>query len=229
MKKFPVTIVDNFYENPELVRDFALSQTFYPSNGRYPGSRTDLISDLNQNFFNTFCHKVLSLFYDFNTTQLEWNVETTFQKIGKMSENKKSKFNEGWVHYDPHIFSGIIYLSDDSVGTNIYEPIDPNDTHYPQNEKDIFYSGGNITEEEYSKGIIENNSKFKESIRIDGKFNRLVIFEGGVWHGVPSFYCEKGERLTQVFFFHKMNALHTPVNIPLVDPINYPIIRSKVR
>jgi hypothetical protein len=228
MKKFPVTIVDNFYENPELVRDFALSQKFYPSNGRYPGSRTDLLSDLNKKFFNTFCHKVISLFYDFKTTQLEWNVETTFQKIGKMSKNKESKFNEGWVHYDPHIFSGIIYLSDNSVGTNIYEPIDPDDTHYHQNERDIFYSGENITEEEYSKGIIENNSKFKESIRIDGKFNRLVLFEGGVWHGVPSFYCEGAERLTQVFFFHKMNAIHTPVSVPVADPINYPIIRSKL-
>lgn len=220
MKKFPVTIVDNFYENPEIIREFALSQKFYPSNGRYPGSRTDLLSDLNKNFFDTFCKKVTSLFYDFNNIELEWKVETTFQKIGKLSKNKESKFNEGWIHYDPYVFSGIIYLSENSVGTNIYDPIDPNDTKYDQYQRDIFYSGGEITEEEYANGIIENNSKFKESIRIDGKFNRMVLFEGGVWHGVPSFYCQDEERLTQVFFFHKLN--------PIEDPINYPIIRSKI-
>lgn len=221
MKKFPITIVDNFYENPEIVREFALSQKFYPSNGRYPGSRTDLISDLNKKFFDTFCEKVTSLFYDFNTTNLDWTVETTFQKIDRLSKNKNSKFNEGWIHYDPYVFSGIVYLSENSIGTNIYDPIDPNDTHYPQEERDIFYSGGEISEEKYSTGIIENNSKFKESIKIQGKFNRLVLFEGGVWHGVPSFYCENEERLTQVFFFHNINAIG--------DPINYPIIRSKIR
>lgn len=221
MKKFPVTVVDNFYENPEIVREFALSQKFYPSTGAYPGSRTDLISNLNQKFFNTFCEKVISLFYNLNDTQVDWQVETTFQKIGRLSKDKESKFNEGWIHYDPHIFSGILYLSENSVGTNIYDPIDPNDVDYEQYQRDIFYSGNEISEEEYAKGIIENNSKFKESIRIEGKFNRLVLFEGGVWHGVPSFYCQNQERLTQVFFFHKLN--------PTMDPINYPIIRSKFR
>lgn len=219
MRKFPITIIDDFYENPEIVREFALSQKFYPSTGQYPGSRTDLLSNINQNFFNSFCKKVTSLFYDLDNTKLQWNVETTFQKIGRLSKEKESKFNEGWIHYDPHVFSGIIYLSENSVGTNIYDPIDPNDVDYEQYQRDIFYSGNKISEEEYANGIIENNSKFKESIRIDGKFNRLVLFEGGVWHGVPSFYCQGQERLTQVFFFHKLN--------PIDNPTNYPIIRSK--
>ena len=228
MKKFPITIVDDFYENPELVRDFALSQKFYPSIGSYPGQRTKQISDLNKNFFDNFCSKIVSLFYDLNTARVEWNVETTFQKIGRLSKNKESKFNEGWIHYDPHVISGIIYLSNESVGTNIYYPIDPENAEHPQHERDIFYSGEDISEEEYSKSITENNSKFEESIRISGKFNRLVLFEGGVWHGVPSFYCGKEERLTQVFFFHKFNPLHTPVYTELVNDTNYPIIRSRL-
>lgn len=219
MRRFPVTIIDNFYENPEIVRDFALSQKFYPSAGNYPGMRTDLISNINKNFFDTFCTKVISLFYDLDHTRLEWNVETTFQKIGRLSENKDSKFNEGWIHYDPGIFSGIIYLSEESVGTNIYYPINPEDTYHDQKQRDIFYSDEEISEEEYSKGIIENNSKFKESIKIDGKFNRLVLFESGVWHGVPSFYCKGNERLTQVFFFTNLNVVG--------NQANYPIVRSK--
>jgi hypothetical protein len=221
MKKFPVTIVDNFYENPELVRDFALSQTFYPSNGRYPGMRTDSIFDINQNFYQTFCEKLFGLFYDMSNTHVSWKLETTFQKISRMSENKKSKFNEGWIHHDPCIFSGIIYLSMDSVGTNIYEPIDPNDTYYCQKERDIFYLGKEISEEEYTKGIIENNSKFKPSVQIDGKFNRLVLFEGGVWHGVPSFYCNGEDRFTQVFFVYDLNVSG--------EIERYPIVRSKMR
>lgn len=221
MKKFPVTIVDNFYENPEIVRDFALSQTFYPSNGKYPGQRTEMISNLSREFFNTFSEKLVSMFYDLGNTALEWSIETTFQKIPKLSKNKESKFNEGWIHYDPCILSGIIYLSRDSVGTNIYEPIDPKDAEHSQSQRDIFYSGSEISEEEYSKGIIENNSKFKPSVQVDGKFNRLLLFEGGVWHGVPSFYCNGEDRLTQVFFVYKLNVMG--------DEGNYPIVRSKVR
>jgi hypothetical protein len=224
MKRFPITIVDDFYENPELVRDFALSQTFYPSTGHYPGKRTSQLCNLNQQFFNNFCEKLFSLFYDFNTNTLEWNVETTFQKIGKLSENKESKFNVGWIHKDPVILSGIIYLSEDSVGTNIYYPIDPNgnynDLH--RKERDIFYSGGDVDEDEYSKSITEINSKFQESVRIDGKFNRLVLFEGGVYHGVPSFYCNNEYRLTQVFFVYKIDVVGD-------DMGKYPIVRSKVR
>lgn len=221
MKKFPVTIVDDFYENPELVRDFALSQKFYPSAGNYPGMRTDLISDINQNFYQTFCEKLFGLFYDMSDTYISWNLDTMFQKISRMSENKKSKFNEGWIHHDPCIFSGIIYLSMNSVGTNIYEPIDPNDTYYCQKERDIFYLGKEISEEEYASAIVENNSKFKPSVQIDGKFNRLVLFEGGVWHGVPSFYCNNEDRLTQVFFAYKISSGE--------DSLNYPIVRSKMR
>jgi len=179
-----------------------------------------LLSEIGGEFFNTFCRKMFSLFYDFNQVGLEWNVETSFQKIGKMSKNKESKFNEGWIHYDPYILSGIIYLSKNSVGTNIYDPINLDTGCTGQEQRDIFYSGNEITEEEYSRGIIENNSRFEETIRIGGKFNRLVLFEGGVYHGVPSFYCDTEDRLTQVFFVNKIDVVE--------DRGNYPIVRSKV-
>lgn len=31
MKKFPLTVVDKFFETPGLIRDFALSQEYYKS------------------------------------------------------------------------------------------------------------------------------------------------------------------------------------------------------
>ncbi len=221
MKKFPVTIVDNFYENPELVRDFALSQEFYSSDGSYPGLRTDLISSLNENFFNTFCHKVISLFYDFGNTKLSWNIETNFQKISKFSKNKDSKLNHGWVHCDNCIFSGVVYLSKNSSGTNIYYPKNSENFNQPQDQKHLLFSGNDVDESEYENAIEQNNSKFYESIKISGEFNRLVIFEGGIYHRVPSFYSENDDRLTQVFFVNEVNNVN--------DIGNYPIVRSKVR
>lgn len=221
MKKFPVTIVDNFYENPEMVREFALSQKFYPSDGKYPGSRTDSIHNLSQEFFKTFCEKLFSLFYDLNTTKLNWTVETRFQSIHNLSNNKDSKFNVGWVHSDCSIFSGIIYLSKNSSGTSIYYPKEPGIETTSQDEKRLLYSGKKINEDEYSIAIDKNNNNFYESIRVEGEFNRLLLFEGGVYHGVPSFFTEDDNRLTQVFFVDEITSHN--------DAANYPIVRSKVR
>ena len=221
MKKFPVTIVDNFYENPELVRDFALSQKFYPSDGAYPGERSEGIHNLNQDFFQNFCEKLFSLFYDLETAELSWNVETTFQKIGKLSNDRNSKLNAGWIHSDSSIFSGVIYLSKNSTGTSIYYPKDADSGMTCQDQKHLFYSGKTTNEDEYALAIEKNNNNFYESIRVDGKFNRLVLFEGGVYHGVPSFFGEDDFRLTQVFFVNEIASSK--------NTANYPIIRSKVR
>ncbi len=222
MKKFPVTIVDNFYENPELVRDFALSQEFYISDkGEYPGLRTDCLPNISKELFNTFSEKLFSLFYDFKTTKVSWDVETRFQKIEKFSKNKNSKLNQGWVHTDNCIFSGVVYLSKNSSGTSIYYPKKEGDEVSSQDQKRLLFSGKSVDESQYEDAIDKNNSKFYETIRIEGEFNRLIIFEGGIHHAVPSFYTENDDRLTQVFFVNE---------IDVVDDVgNYPIVRSKVR
>ena len=221
MKRFPVTIVDNFYENPEIVRDFALSQEYYPTNGRYPGERTESISSISQEFFNNFCERLFSLFYDFSRTRLTWNVETSFQKIKNLSNDKNSKFNEGWIHPDDCIFSGVVYLSKSNSGTSIYYPKVQGVETTSQDEKHIFYSGKEIDEEVYANAVTENNNNFYETIKVSGEFNRLILFEEGLHHGVPSFYSENEDRLTQVFFVYEINDVEAPGN--------YPIVRSKVR
>jgi len=221
MKKFPVTVIDNFYENPDLIKEFALSQKFTPSeDGRWPGERSEEVCNLNHNLFKTFCDKLFSLFYNFEKSKVTWYVETQFQKINRFSEDRNSVFNRGWVHSDPGVFSGVVYLSHDNCGTNIYTP--KKDVDYldlEQKEKFILYSGQKIDEEEYSKRLLDNNNKFDESIKVRGEFNRLILFEGGAFHGVPSFYTEKEPRLTQVFFVKKLE----------LEGDNYPIIRSRLR
>lgn len=221
MKRFPVTIVDNFYENAEIVRDFALSQKYYPTKGRYPGERTETLSLISQEFFNNFCERLFSLFYDFSKTRLTWDVHTSFQKICSLSSNKHSKFNEGWIHQDECVFSGVVYLSKSNLGTSIYYPKVPGVEITSQDEKFTFYSGEKIDEEIYAKAITENNNNFYETIRVSGEFNRLLLFEGGLQHGVPSFYSENEDRLTQVFFVYEINDVE--------NMGNYPIVRSKVR
>ena len=82
MNYYPITVVDNFYENPDLVRDYALSLNYRSSaDGKWPGVRTNEIADLNPRFFKMFVDKILSLFFDLEYTIIDWEVETHFQKI----------------------------------------------------------------------------------------------------------------------------------------------------
>jgi len=223
MNKFPVTIVDDFFEFPDLVRNFALQQEFFKNeDGRWPGLRTNLISDFDRTFFEKFSEKLFKLFFDTNSCQLGWNIETQFQRVPCFDKDPNSSFNIGWIHSDPCIFSGVVYLNKNfpkNTGTNIYrikKDIENFDTN--QDEKFIFYAEECIKEKDYRKGIDRNNNQFEEIIRVENIYNRLVLFEGGQYHGVPSFYTDNLEdRLTLVFFVKDLN----------VENDLYPILRSK--
>lgn len=224
MKKFPVTIVDNFFEFPDGVREFALQQDFFKTeNGRWPGSRSKLLSDISPELFDVFCKKLFGIFYNFNKTTVNWVVEATFQKVSPFSKNQNDLFNAGWIHSDDEsIFSGIVYLNKDfpaETGTSIYNPVISKDNlNFSIKEKCAFYLGQNISDEEYLNALEKNNNQFKESIRVSNVFNRMVIFEGGEYHGVPSFYSGKDEdRLTLVFFVQELD----------IKKDTYPINRSK--
>lgn len=223
MKKFPVTIVDDFFDFPDLVREFALNQEFYKNeDGRWPGSRTDLLGDINQDLFQKFSERLLKLFFNLEKNRLSWVIEVQFQKVPCFDDNPKSSFNVGWIHSDPCIFSGVIYLNKNfpkNTGTNIYKiKDDVVDLDINQDEKFVFYSGKDISEKDYTEGINRNNDQFEEIIRVENVYNRLVLFEGGQYHGVPSFYTKDLEdRLTLVFFVKELE----------VKPDLYPILRSK--
>lgn len=224
MKRFPVTILDNFYENPDLVRQFALSLPYYATeDGRWPGARSDQLSEVNRSFFDTFCKKILTLFYDFNSTQIEWDMETSFQQVVSYSPIKNNILNHGWIHSDDAIFSGVIYLNPDSKdgwGTSIYK-LKPNEIDdCPQKTKFLHYSESkDFDEDEHEIEKSYNNNKFVESIRVENVYNRLILFEGGEYHGVPTFYSDDDEpRLTQVFFIKKLKSTNSLE----------PVVRSKL-
>ena len=67
--RLPLTVVDNFFETPTLVRNFALQQEFFKGDrGNWPGIRTKFLDELDINFFNTFHeHMFYHFFADFGS------------------------------------------------------------------------------------------------------------------------------------------------------------------
>lgn len=215
MKLFPIACIDDFYQNPDDIREYALSLEYYPSDGGYPGKRTKAIHELDRSLFDHFCGRLMSLYYNFDNTQLNWNIGTYFQLIENMSEDKNSPKNSGWIHQDLGlVFAGIIYLTpgiDPSCGTSIFKL--KNEQNY--DTFDITVRSKFHTKQidnNYDETIVKHNSQFIETARFDNYYNRLISFDSDVYHGVTNYYSSTEPRLTQVFFLYNLeSSCQTPI------------------
>mgnify|MGYP003337896917 CR=1 FL=1 len=210
--KFPFLCMDNFYEDPDSVRKLALSCKFHGNNGHWPGKRTEEISNIDRAFYEKFCSKLLGLFFSLDNP-IQYNIETTFQKIEQMDPDPTSPNNVGWIHADgdQYILAGVIYLSPNCIpenGTSIFKVRNPKTITHSDSKLDYYLKGENNNHE---KELLGHNSSFTESIRFNSVYNRLIVFPADAYHGVNSFNNPSGEpRLTQVFFMRKCETKELP-------------------
>lgn len=197
----PTIIVDNFYEDPNLWRDFALSQEFFKGDrGNWPGLRTELLHRVNRNLFDVTLKKLLFILKEYGITEVS-ELQTGFQNIDET-------YGRGWVHDDDPSFqvAGIIYLNKDAPlgsGTTIYEDsVDFNGDQYSKAFVEDVHLSSPKDREKYQKYREDQISKFKKSIVVENVFNRLVMFDSRCWHSADNFFGKTKEdsRLTQVFF-----------------------------
>ena len=210
----PTTVVDDFFDNPEYIREYALSLEYTKDEeSKWPGKRSKQLHELNPELFTFVINRALGLFYTPGEDYNKWEAKCSFQLVDKT-------YGNGWVHKDVELITGIVYLNKEynpNAGTTIYERktghsllnIDKK-TQFFKGEIDL------ATAERYRK---ENNDQFEESVRIKNKFNRLVMFDSNLYHGANDFADynnqQDTDRLTLVFFIQK------------IDTYQYPITRMK--
>ena len=213
MQTIPVTVLDNFFDNPDKVRRWALQQEYLPDpEGRWPGLRTKLIHELDEPFFQNTCRKFFSQFYDFQRDEeIEWSVSMCFQIVHE-------GYDCGWIHSDGKTaqITGIIYLTPDSNlngGTSIYR--EKSNLLYTVHRHDEYKQNSylnKISIEEAKKHKEEHNSQFEETIRVSNVYNRLVLFDSHLHHAAQDFFGEgQDSRLTLVFFVNKLFVNNSPV------------------
>lgn len=206
MKHFPAICIDNFYKNPDKIREFALSQSYdneENSDGRYPGKRTKPLNEIDEQMFNQFCKKLMAVFYEY-TTPVNWFVSTTFEIIKPYSDVRESIKNLGWIHQDPNsVFAGVIYLTpnaDLSSGTSLFKLNDGEtieDRDWVEIKKGLHF--GNPVNN-YDELFSDYRNKFTETARFSNIYNRLVMFDGGEYHAANCYYTGAEPRLTQGVF-----------------------------
>jgi hypothetical protein len=210
--KFPTLIVDNFFNDPTKVKNYAHSINDYTiaEDGRWPGKRSKLLHEINYSLFSSVCTKIISTLYPIGWKKIYYIANQYFQLI------KIKDYDLGFIHQDSEAcdLTAIIYLSSHKdCGTNLFSLkkeyfFKDFDENYI-NKKYLFYKDpSNLKKRKEALDVcIKNNSIFEESLSINSKFNRLVLFDANHFHSSQSFkdvLNKEEDRLILITFFKKL-------------------------
>jgi len=183
-QKQRVWVVDNFYENPNEIRDFALNQNYFDDDG-YKGIRTrkQFFVEGTKEGFETVMGKKIT-------------------KWGGYVMN--GRFQSIWaglpqvVHCDGQMWAGMIYLTPNapfSAGTKIVA-----------NKKTKIYHGSqsdNVLDYFPNQETFLDETLFEDVDVLGNVYNRLVIFDAKSIHVAGDYFgwdIPSG-RLWHMFFF----------------------------
>jgi len=213
LKHFPAICVDNFFNDPDSVREFALSQEYIEEGLAYPGSRSDSLAKLDYDFFNSFCKKIIGLFNNYDDV-IELKISAKFQKIKKFSDIKE--LNTGWIHRDDeNVFAGLVYLTPNAKlnsGTSLYTLKDNEPEYVPElNDIKKQFFNGTLKDNDIALSALQaQNSRFIETVRFNNLYNRLICYDASVFHGANNLDLDE-ERLTLVFFVTQYHSKSIPL------------------
>ena len=199
-------VVDNFYQNPEMIRNFAISAEKEPeSGGNYSGVMT------NDAFITQEHLDALNLLVGqqtFPSTQL----------TGKFRFTKESDTWKQDIHFDPgennSSWAGVVYLTPDvqTDGTHFWKHKRTGLEAIPLTLEGIQEHGWNGVDD--LKVFLEtegnDHSLWEKTLTIPYKYNRLVLFRPWLFHSPGKSFGDTFEncRLIQTFF---LSTLEKPL------------------
>jgi hypothetical protein len=175
-------ITDDFYSNPDEVREFALNQEFDIQNN-FPGKRT-------KTFLNESTKEGLQKMLEpFAGKVLNWNevngLTGSFQCTNSLDRS--------WIHVDNYnTWAGVCYLTPDapvSSGTGLFKHKASNTMYNLNRELD---------------GETQDMTKWELVDRIGNLYNRLILYRADIYHTSLDYFGNSLEngRLFQVFFLN---------------------------
>ena len=180
-----IHVVDNFYESPMDVRNFALQQEFMTDIRYFKGARTA------QQFDFPGLRETFEQIVGFPITR--WaethGVSTRFQFC--------TAVDQVVYHCDQQSWAGVLFLTPDA-------PYSSGTSFFAHRE-----TGARNMEEFQGRSVFENigyydRSKFELVDVVGNVFNRLVLFNSHAIHAADQYFgtTKENGRLFQVFFFN---------------------------
>jgi hypothetical protein len=194
-QKIPaVIIVDNFYKDPDIVREFALKQQFNYHEAYHKGKRTEkrfLASYMKEEFERLIGKPIRNW--------IEHGANGVFQYC--------IAGDELVYHSDLQSYAGILFLTPDAdpaCGTSLIRSKETG-CYKPPNELDVKRTGKPIDQlvyETYANKILDKDA-WIEVDRIGNVYNRLVLWDAQYCHAASKYFGDSLEngRLFQLFFF----------------------------
>lgn len=173
-------IIDDFYTNPNDVRDFALSQEF-KVRGNFPGLRTD-------SFLNDSTKELIQKILEPHAGEItKWDALEGLTGSFELA----TSFERSWMHTDHHnTWAGILYLTPNapfSGGTGMF----------------LHKASGSRYEEGIDyEGETQDITKWEIVDRVGNVYNRLALYRSDMYHtSLDYFGKDKNDgRLFQLFF-----------------------------
>ena len=181
-------IVDNFYENPDQVREFALKQEYVEGGfGRgFIGRRTEqqfLFPGLKERFEDIMGRKITA-----------WE-----------SHGMNGRFQIAWsgeplvYHCDSQKWGGMLYLTPDapySCGTTLY-------AHKTTRARTYYQEGWDAAWKDIPGDPHLDGTHFEPVDVLGNVYNRLVIFDASAIHSASQYFgtVKENGRCWQMFFF----------------------------
>ncbi len=170
-------VVDNFYKDPDIVRNFALQQEFIFNPLSHKGKRTE--QDFHNNIIKRQFEKILGV----PITKWDYKWNGCFQYC--IAEDKLV------IHCDVQKYAGIVYLTPDappSSGTSFFRH---------KRMKNRFYSPNTFDKGHY------DFTDFDLVDTVGNVYNRLIIFNAQLIHSAGEYFGtnQHNGRLFQIFFF----------------------------
>ena len=177
-----IVVIDNFYDEPDKVRELALNQTFEFHPNNHKGKRTEkvfLFDGLKESFESILNQKIKNWNY--------YPVNGCFQIcVGG---------DQLVYHVDLQEYAGIIFLTPDAPpqsGTNFFRSKYTKKTKVGSKEYDIVFKNGFL-----------DCTEFELVDTVGNVYNRLVLFDAQMIHAASTYFGNNLEngRLFQMFFF----------------------------
>jgi hypothetical protein len=176
-------VVDNFYVEPNKVREFALKQKFFEHKEYHKGRRTDQCFKFEglKEQFEFYLNKKISSWSTYGTNGCFQLCMAGEQLV---------------YHYDVQTYAAIIFLTPNAppeTGTSIYRSKITNEfkvTPYTDLNK-VFKNG------------FYDSTQFDLLDKIGNVYNRLLIFDAKLIHSASCYFGDNDNncRLFQMFFF----------------------------
>lgn len=191
-------IIDNFYDNADEVRAYALTKDFGVK-GNYPGHRT--APDLNDGVRDYISRHIEPMH-----GKILWPDPHNIESYCGSFQYTTAK-DRTWIHADSGTtWAGVLYLTPDaplSGGTGLFRHKATGLCTLPR------FENGDIDEELLSRIYedAQDMTKWEMTDRIANVYNRLVIYRGDYFHASLDYFGKDiyDGRLFQTFFFNTEN------------------------